>query len=120
MNKLCTFDEWLLNKSETSHHDHPEINHNWEVTKIYKDIIVTRYSFVGDPTKPNQTIEKGKFLFAWLNDPAESKNRNNREFAEEYIKNGATRYILHIKYGEQVSEDAVVFLPKDVVEYHKI
>lgn len=86
--------------------------------KLY-DVILTRYSFVGDPTLPNR-MGTEEFLFGSTHsfDPSD---REDVKFMAELKEAQARFFLVHVKECDQILDNGCTkFLPKDVISWVEI
>ena len=91
-------------------------DHCFDVIATHHNVILHRYSFVGDPTKKNFDGD-GDFLFGAL-DALDMRNRDDREFFTSLKEKGARFFIVLVSECDQVvSNGGCIFYPEDVIEY---
>lgn len=88
--------------------------------KTHYDVVLHRYSFVGDPSKPNFD-GNNEFLFGSLKD-FDMNNREDRKFLSDLRLNKDVRfYIVHVKECNQLLDNGCsTFLPKDVIGFVEV
>lgn len=96
------------------------LKHNWVVEESLQDVLLVRFSFMGDPAKRNSEGDL-EVLFGWLDSPIDDRSRETRKYLDELRSKGAKAFLVHVSYCEKLQgSNAAVFHPRDVVEFFQI
>lgn len=89
--------------------------------KTLSDVVLHRYSFVGDPTRPNFAGDN-EFLFGSLKG-LDMNNRDDRKFLQDLreLNKDVRFFLVHVKKCEQLLDNGCsTFLPQDIIEWVEV
>jgi hypothetical protein len=95
------------------------IDHPFVTMQVHEDMVLHRYSFMGNPSLPNSE-SPNEFLFGSL---TMDESREGKRFINELkeLNPSVQFFLVHVRRCEQVvSNGGCVFLPTDIISWCEV